>query len=82
LGEYATNTDTLRQSMTGLIPIADNLGQSLGELTTNVIAWASQIGGELQKGATLPSAIYNTTVDEGSNAAAQWIKDKTGFDPR
>lgn len=81
-GEYATNTDTLRQSMTGLIPIADNLGQSLGELTTNVIAWASQIGGELQKGATLPSAIYNTTVDEGSNAAAQWIKDKTGFDPR
>ncbi|QCC82610.1 chemotaxis protein [Klebsiella pneumoniae] len=82
LGEYATNTDTLRQSMTGLIPIADNLGQSLGELTTNVIAWASQIGGELQKGATLPSAIYNTTVDEGSNAAAQWIKEKTGFDPR
>ncbi|MGS1868222.1 chemotaxis protein [Klebsiella michiganensis] len=82
LGEYATNTDTLRLSMTGLIPIADNLGQSLGELTTNVIAWASQIGGELQKGATLPSAIYNTTVDEGSNAAAQWIKDKTGFDPR
>ncbi|WP_374416433.1 chemotaxis protein [Klebsiella quasipneumoniae] len=82
LGEYATNTDTLRQSMTGLIPIADNLGQSLGELTTNVIAWASQIGGELQKGATLPSAIYNTTVDEGSNAAAQWIKDRTGFDPR
>ncbi|HIH5234321.1 TPA: chemotaxis protein [Klebsiella variicola] len=82
LGEYATNTDTLRQSMTGLIPIADNLGQSLGELTTNVIAWASQIGGELQKGATLPTAIYNTTVDEGSNAAAQWIKEKTGFDPR
>ncbi|HCI5948127.1 TPA: chemotaxis protein [Klebsiella quasipneumoniae subsp. quasipneumoniae] len=82
LGEYATNTDTLRQSMTGLIPIADNLGQSLGELTTNVIAWASQIGGELQKGATLPTAIYNTTVDEGSNAAAQWIKDRTGFDPR
>ncbi|HBV6181931.1 TPA: chemotaxis protein [Klebsiella pneumoniae] len=82
LGEYATNTDTLRQSMTGLIPIADNLGQSLGELTTNVIAWASQIGGELQNGATLPTAIYNTTVDEGSNAAAQWIKDKTGFDPR
>ena len=82
LQDYATNTDTLRQSMTGLIPIADNLGQSLGELTTNVIAWASQIGGELQKGATLPTAIYNTTVDEGSNAAAQWIKEKTGFDPR
>ncbi|MBY8359665.1 chemotaxis protein [Klebsiella pneumoniae] len=82
LGQYAANTDTLRQSMTGLIPIADNLGQSLGELTTNVIAWASQIGGELQKGATLPTAIYNTTVDKGSNAAAQWIKDKTGFDPR
>ncbi|HBQ2672144.1 TPA: chemotaxis protein [Klebsiella quasipneumoniae] len=82
LGQYAANTDTLRQSMTGLIPITDNLGQSLGELTTNVIAWASQIGGELQKGETLPTAIYNTTVDEGSNAAAQWIKDKTGFDPR
>ncbi|HBW7246542.1 TPA: chemotaxis protein [Klebsiella pneumoniae] len=82
LQDYATNTDTLRQSMTGLIPIADNLGQSLGELTTNVIAWASQIGGELQNGATLPTAIYNTTVDGGSNAAAQWIKDRTGFDPR
>ncbi|HHO0464859.1 TPA: chemotaxis protein [Klebsiella quasipneumoniae] len=82
LGEYAANTDTLRQSMIGLIPIADNLGQSLGELTTNVIAWASQIGGELQKGETLPTAIYNTTVDEGSNAAAQWLKEKTGFDPR
>ncbi|MEH5750915.1 hypothetical protein PO640_18905 [Citrobacter freundii] len=38
LGQYATNTDTLRQSMTGLIPIADNLGQSLGELTTNIFA--------------------------------------------
>lgn len=33
LGEYATNTDTLRQNMTGLIPISDALGVALGELT-------------------------------------------------
>lgn len=82
LGQYATNTDTLRQSMTGLIPIADHLGQSLGELTTNILAWASSIGAELRKGATLPDAVYNTTVDEGGNAAAEWVKDNLGFDPR
>lgn len=82
LGQYATNTDTLRQSMTGLIPIADNLGQSLGELTTNVLAWASRVGEELKKGATLPDAIYNTAVDDGGNAAADWFTEKTGFDPR
>lgn len=82
LQDYATNTDTLRQSMTGLIPIADNLGQSLGELTTNVIAWASQIGEELKKGATLPDAVYNTVVDDSANSTADWIKEKTGFDPR
>ncbi|MBJ9112642.1 chemotaxis protein [Citrobacter sp. FDAARGOS_156] len=82
LGQYATNTDTLRQSMTGLIPIADDLGQSLGELTTNILAWASSIGEELRKGSTLPDAVYNTTVDEGGNAAAEWVKEKTGFDPR
>lgn len=82
LGQYATNTDTLRQSMTGLIPIADSLGQSLGELTTNVLAWASRVGEELKKGATLPDAIYNTAVDDGGNAAADWFTEKTGFDPR
>lgn len=82
LGQYATNTDTLRQSMTGLIPIADNLGQSLGELTTNILAWASSIGEELRKGSTLPDAVYNTTVDEGGNAAAGWVKENIGFDPR
>ncbi|MFU1870021.1 chemotaxis protein [Citrobacter portucalensis] len=82
LGQYATNTDTLRQSMTGLIPIADNLGQSLGELTTNILAWASSIGEELRKGSTLPDAVYNTTVDEGGNAAAEWVKENIGFDPR
>ncbi|EPE6977157.1 chemotaxis protein [Citrobacter freundii] len=82
LGQYATNTDTLRQSMTGLIPIADHLGQSLGELTTNILAWASSIGEELRKGSTLPDAVYNTTVDEGGNAAAEWVKGNLGFDPR
>lgn len=82
LGQYATNTDTLRQSMTGLIPVADHLGQSLGELTTNILAWASSIGEELRKGSTLPDAVYNTTVDEGGNAAAEWVKENIGFDPR
>lgn len=82
LGQYATNTDTLRQSMTGLIPIADNLGQSLGELSTTVLAWASRVGELLKGGQTLPDAIYNTAVDDGGNAAADWFTEKTGFDPR
>lgn len=82
LGEYANNTDTLRQSMTGLIPIVDSLGTGLGELTTNVLAWASRVGEELKKGQTLPDAIYNTAVNDGSNAAADWFTEKTGFDPR
>ncbi|MXF47623.1 chemotaxis protein [Raoultella sp. Lac2] len=82
LGQYATNTDTLRQSMTGLIQIADDLGQSLGELSTTVLAWASRVGELLKGGQTLPDAIYNTAVDDGGNAAADWFTEKTGFDPR
>ncbi|MCV5062812.1 chemotaxis protein, partial [Escherichia coli] len=38
LGQYAANTDTLRQNMTGLIPISDALGVALGELTTNILS--------------------------------------------
>ena len=82
LGQYATNTDTLRQSMTGLIPVADYLGQPLGELTTNILAWVNSIGAELRKGATLPDAVYNTTVNEGGNVAVEWVKGNLGFDPR
>lgn len=82
LGQYATNTDTLRQSMTGLIPISNALGQALGQLSSNVLAWASRVGEELKKGSTLPDAIYNTAVDDGGNAAADWFTEKTGFDPR
>ncbi|BDQ98527.1 chemotaxis protein [Escherichia coli] len=82
LGQYAVNTDTLRQKMTGLIPISDALGVALGELTTNILSFAGRVGEELKKGATLPDAVYNTVVDDSANGAADWIKEKTGFDPR
>lgn len=82
LGQYAANTDTLRQNMTGLIPISDALGVALGELTTNILSFAGRVGEELKKGATLPDAVYNTVVDDSANDAADWIKEKTGFDPR
>lgn len=82
LGEYAANTDTLRQNITGLIPISDALGVALGELTTNILSFAGRVGEELKKGATLPDAIYTSVVDDSANGAADWIKDKTGFDPR
>lgn len=82
LGQYAANTDTLRQNMTGLIPISDALGVALGELTTNILSFAGRVGEELKKGATLPDAVYNTVVDDSANSTADWIKEKTGFDPR
>ena len=82
LGQYAANTDTLRQKMTGLIPISDALGVALGELTTNILSFAGRVGEELKKGATLPDAVYTSVVDDSANGAADWIKQKTGFDPR
>ncbi|EMH8423370.1 chemotaxis protein [Klebsiella pneumoniae] len=82
LGQYAANTDTLRQNMTGLIPISDALGVALGELTTNILSFAGRVGEELKKGATLPDAVYTSVVDDSANGAADWIKEKSGFDPR
>ncbi|EPC8952127.1 chemotaxis protein [Cronobacter sakazakii] len=82
LGQYASNTDTLRQNMTGLIPISDALGVAFGELTTNILSFAGRVGEELKKGATLPDAIYTSVVDDSANSTAEWIKEKTGFDPR
>ncbi|EKS7422030.1 chemotaxis protein [Enterobacter ludwigii] len=82
LGQYAANTDTLRQNMTGLIPISDALGVALGELTTNILSFAGRVGEELKKGVTLPDAVYTSVVDDSANGAADWIKEKTGFDPR
>ena len=82
LGQYAANTDTLRQNMTGLIPISDALGVALGKLTTNILSFAGRVGEELKKGATLPDAVYTSVVDDSANGAADWIKEKTGFDPR
>lgn len=82
LGQYAANTDTLRQNMTGLIPITDALGVAFGELTTNILSFAGRVGEELKKGATLPDAVYTSAVDDSANGAADWIKQKTGFDPR
>ena len=82
LGQYAANTETLRQKMTGLIPISDALGVALGELTTNILSFSGRVGEELKKGATLPDAVYTSVVDESANGAADWIKKKRGFDPR
>ncbi len=82
LGQYAANTETLRQKMTGLIPISDALGVALGELTTNILSFSGRVGEELKKGATLPDAVYTSVVDESANGADDWIKEKTGFDPR
>lgn len=82
LGEYAANTDTLRQNMTGLISITDSLGVAFGELTTNILSFAGRVGEELKKGATLPDAVYTSVVDDSANSTAEWIKEKTGFDPR
>lgn len=82
LGQYAANTDTLRQNMTGLIPISDALGVALGELTTNILSFAGRVGEELKKGATLPDAVYTSVIDDSANGAADWVKEKTGFDPR
>ncbi len=82
LGQYASNTDTLRQNMTGLIPISDALGVAFGELTTNILSFAGRVGEELKKGATLPDAIYTSVVGDSANSTAEWIKEKTGFDPR
>ncbi|MDF7622102.1 chemotaxis protein [Escherichia coli] len=82
LGQYAANTETLRQKMTGLIPISDALGVALGELTTNILSFSGRVGEELKKGATLPDAVYASVVDESANGAADWIKEKTDFDPR
>ncbi|EGT4462987.1 TPA: chemotaxis protein [Cronobacter sakazakii] len=82
LGQYASNTDTLRQNMTGLIPISDALGVAFGKLTTNILSFAGRVGEELKKGATLPDAIYTSVVDDSANSTAEWIKEKTGFDPR
>ncbi|HEY3588475.1 MAG TPA: chemotaxis protein [Buttiauxella sp.] len=45
LGEYGTNTDKLSAGLAGLIPISDELGRSLGEMTKAILSltnwWSS-----------------------------------------
>ncbi|MCT4708904.1 chemotaxis protein [Enterobacteriaceae bacterium H11S18] len=41
LGEYATNTDNLSKGFSGLIPITDGLGKSLGEMSAAVLKLTS-----------------------------------------
>lgn len=46
LSEYATNTDNLSKGFSGLIPITDGLGKSLGEMTAAMLkltSWFSSI---------------------------------------
>lgn len=45
LGEYAANTDNLSKGMAGLIPITNELGKSLGEMSAVVLKITSWFGG-------------------------------------
>ncbi|HGG8929755.1 chemotaxis protein [Enterobacter cloacae complex sp. P18RS] len=82
LGEYATNTDNLSKGMAGLVPIMDSFGKAIGQATADMLSFAGRVGQRVNEGATLPDAVYNTVVDDSANSTADWIKEKTGFDPR
>ncbi|CAM7589849.1 chemotaxis protein [Citrobacter sedlakii] len=45
LGEYGQNTDNLSKGMAGLIPITNELGKSLGEMSAVVLKITSWFGG-------------------------------------
>ncbi|WP_368758589.1 hypothetical protein [Klebsiella oxytoca] len=76
------NSDNLAKSFSGLNPLMENLGQSAGELSKVFLDFANKIGLNVGKGQTLPDAVYNTVVDGSANAAADWLQNMTGFDPR
>ena len=82
LGEVGKNTSSFSKGMAGLVPIMDSLGKSVGQVTADMLLFAGRVGQRVNEGATLPDAVYNTVVDDSANGAADWIKEKTGFDPR
>lgn len=82
LGEVGKNTSSFSKGMAGLVPIMDSLGKAVGQATADMLSFAGRVGQRVNEGATLPDAVYNTVVDDSANGAADWIKEKTGFDPR
>ncbi|MCF8580971.1 chemotaxis protein [Enterobacter ludwigii] len=82
LGEVGKNTSSFSKGMAGLVPIMDSLGKAVGQATADMLLFAGRVGQRVNEGATLPDAVYNTVVDDSANSTADWIKEKTGFDPR
>ncbi|MFO4022929.1 chemotaxis protein [Enterobacter hormaechei] len=82
LGEVGKNTSSFSKGMAGLVPIMDSLGKAVGQATADMLLFAGRVGQRVNEVATLPDAVYNTVVDDSANGAANWIKEKTGFDPR
>ncbi|MFK0371374.1 chemotaxis protein [Enterobacter sichuanensis] len=82
LGEVGKNTSSFSKGMAGLVPIMDSLGKAVGQATADMLLFAGRVGQRVNEGATLPDAVYNTVVDDSANSTADWIKQKTGFDPR
>ncbi|HDC4408896.1 TPA: chemotaxis protein [Enterobacter kobei] len=82
LGEVGKNTSSFSKGLAGLVPIMDSLGKAVGQATADMLLFAGRVGQRVNEGATLPDAVYNTVVDDSANSTADWIKQKTGFDPR
>lgn len=82
LGEVGKNTSSFSKGMAGLVPIMDSLGKAVGQVTADMLLFAGRVGQRVNDGQTIPDAVYNTVVDDSANSTADWIKQKTGFDPR
>lgn len=82
LGEVGRNTSSFSKGMAGLVPIMDSLGKAVGQATADMLLFAGRVGQRINDGQTIPDAVYNTVVDDSANSTAEWIKEKTGFDPR
>ncbi|WP_286933761.1 chemotaxis protein [Leclercia sp. UBA5958] len=82
LGEVGKNTSSFSKGMAGLVPIMANLGEAVGQATADMLLFAGRVGQRVNDGQTIPDAVYNTVVDDSANSTAEWIKEKTGFDPR
>ena len=82
LGEVGKNTSSFSKGMAGLVPIMANLGEAVGQATADMLLFAGRVGQRVNDGQTIPDAVYNTVVDDSANSTAEWIMEKTGFDPR
>lgn len=82
LGEVGKNTSSFSKGMAGLVPVMANLGEAVGQATADMLLFAGRVGQRVNDGQTIPDAVYNTVVDDSANSTADWIKEKTGFDPR